>query len=52
VPESGDFASTPTSSGTIAFAIRTVPHRAKSIGELNLPAIVDDIAMLPRGLSS
>ncbi|MBK6488632.1 MAG: type IV pilus twitching motility protein PilT [Gemmatimonadetes bacterium] len=36
--------------GTIAFAIRTVPHQAKSIGELNLPAIVDDIAMLPRGL--
>ena len=30
--------------GTIAFAIRTVPHQAKSIQELNLPAIVDDIA--------
>ncbi|HPV77155.1 MAG: type IV pilus twitching motility protein PilT [Gemmatimonadetes bacterium] len=36
--------------GTIAFAIRTVPHQAKSIQELNLPQIVDDIAMLPRGL--
>ena len=36
--------------GTIAFAIRTVPHQAKSIQELNLPLIVDDIAMLPRGL--
>ena len=36
--------------GTIAFAIRTVPHQAKSITELNLPPIVEDIAMLPRGL--
>ncbi|MEO6445649.1 MAG: type IV pilus twitching motility protein PilT [Gemmatimonadaceae bacterium] len=36
--------------GTIAFAIRTVPHQAKSIIELNLPPIVEDISMLPRGL--
>ncbi|MGQ0646726.1 MAG: type IV pilus twitching motility protein PilT [Gemmatimonadaceae bacterium] len=36
--------------GTIAFAIRTVPHQAKSINELNLPAIVEEIALLPRGL--
>ena len=36
--------------GTIAFAIRTVPHQAKSISELNLPGIVEDIAMLPRGM--
>ena len=36
--------------GTIAFAIRTVPHQAKSINELNLPTIVEDIAMLPRGM--
>jgi twitching motility protein PilT len=36
--------------GTIAFAIRTVPHQAKSINELNLPTIVEEIALLPRGL--
>ena len=36
--------------GTIAFAIRTVPHQAKSISELNLPSIVEEIALLPRGL--
>ncbi|MCC6317777.1 MAG: type IV pilus twitching motility protein PilT [Gemmatimonadaceae bacterium] len=36
--------------GTIAFAIRTVPHQAKSISELNLPPIVEEIALLPRGL--
>lgn len=36
--------------GTIAFAVRTVPHQAKSIGELNLPSVVEDVAMLPRGL--
>jgi twitching motility protein PilT len=36
--------------GTIAFAVRTVPHQAKSIGELNLPNVVEDVAMLPRGL--
>ncbi len=36
--------------GTIAFAIRTVPHQAKSILELNLPPIVEEIALLPRGL--
>jgi len=36
--------------GTIAFAIRTVPHQAKSIAELNLPLVVEEIALLPRGL--
>ncbi|MGQ0764130.1 MAG: type IV pilus twitching motility protein PilT [Gemmatimonadota bacterium] len=36
--------------GTIAFAVRTVPHQAKSIAELNLPIVVEDIALLPRGL--
>lgn len=36
--------------GTIAFAIRTVPHQAKSIAELNLPQIVEEIALLPRGM--
>ena len=36
--------------GTIAFAIRIIPHQARSMSELNLPAIVQDVALLPRGL--
>ncbi|MGH7709868.1 MAG: type IV pilus twitching motility protein PilT, partial [Gemmatimonadaceae bacterium] len=36
--------------GTIAFAIRTIPHQAKSLRELNLPPVIEDIALLPRGL--
>ena len=36
--------------GTIAFAMRAVPHQTKTVGELNLPPVVSDIAMLPRGL--
>ena len=36
--------------GTIAFALRTVPHQAKTIAELNLPAVTAEISMKPRGL--
>jgi twitching motility protein PilT len=36
--------------GTIAFAIRTIPHQARSLQELNLPPVVERIALLPRGL--
>ncbi|MEW5917128.1 MAG: type IV pilus twitching motility protein PilT [Gemmatimonadota bacterium] len=36
--------------GTIAFAIRTIPHQAKSLRELNLPPVCEDVALLPRGL--
>ena len=36
--------------GTIAFALRTIPHTAKTVGELNLPAVVEEISMRPRGL--
>ncbi|HEX7122062.1 MAG TPA: type IV pilus twitching motility protein PilT [Gemmatimonadaceae bacterium] len=36
--------------GTIAFAIRTIPHQARSIKDLNLPPIVEEIALMPRGL--
>jgi twitching motility protein PilT len=36
--------------GTIAFAIRTIPHQARSIGELNLPTIVESLSLSPRGL--
>jgi twitching motility protein PilT len=36
--------------GTIAFALRTVPHVTPQLEELNLPPVVGDIAMRPRGL--
>ena len=36
--------------GTIAFAIRTIPHQARSIQDLHLPAVVEEIALMPRGL--
>lgn len=36
--------------GTIAFAIRTIPHQARSVRELNLPVVVEEVALFPRGL--
>ena len=36
--------------GTIAYAMRTVPFQAKTIAELNLPDIVERVALMPRGL--
>jgi twitching motility protein PilT len=36
--------------GTIAFAMRAVPYQVRTIGELNLPPVVEEIAMRPRGL--
>jgi twitching motility protein PilT len=36
--------------GTIAYAFRVVPFQARTIEELNLPAIASKIAMAPRGL--
>ena len=36
--------------GTIAYAMRSVPHQALTVRELNLPPIVEEIAMKPRGL--
>ncbi|HEX5829948.1 MAG TPA: type IV pilus twitching motility protein PilT [Gemmatimonadaceae bacterium] len=36
--------------GTVAFALRTVPHQTPTIEELNLPPVVGEIAMRPRGL--
>jgi twitching motility protein PilT len=36
--------------GTIAFAIRTIPHQARSVRDLHLPPVVEDIALMPRGL--
>ena len=36
--------------GTIAYVMRAVPYQVKSIAELNLPAVVEEIALRPRGL--
>jgi twitching motility protein PilT len=36
--------------GTIAYALRSIPYQVSTIEELNLPPVVGDIAMRPRGL--
>jgi twitching motility protein PilT len=36
--------------GTIAYAFRIVPFQAHTIGELNLPPVLEQIAIKPRGL--
>jgi twitching motility protein PilT len=36
--------------GTIAFALRTIPHQARTLAELNLPPVLEQISMQPRGL--
>jgi len=36
--------------GTIAYAFRVVPFQARTIAELNLPAVCERIATAPRGL--
>jgi twitching motility protein PilT len=36
--------------GTIAFAMRAIAYQASSIPELNLPAVVEELALRPRGL--
>jgi twitching motility protein PilT len=36
--------------GTIAYALRLVPYQVKNVTELNLPPVVEEIAMKPRGL--
>ena len=36
--------------GTVAFAMRAIAHAAASIRELNLPAVLEQIALRPRGL--
>ena len=36
--------------GTIAFAMRAVPYQVRTITELNLPSVVEELAMRPRGL--
>ncbi len=36
--------------GTIAYALRAIPYQAKTIEELNLPKVVEEVSMRPRGL--
>jgi twitching motility protein PilT len=36
--------------GTLAFAFRAIPYEVKSVRELNLPAVLEEIALRPRGL--
>ncbi|MCU0617776.1 MAG: PilT/PilU family type 4a pilus ATPase [Gemmatimonadaceae bacterium] len=36
--------------GTVAFAMRAIAHAANSIAELNLPPVLEQIALKPRGL--
>jgi twitching motility protein PilT len=36
--------------GTIAYALRSIPYQAKTVAELNLPPIIEEIALKPRGL--
>ncbi|MGI9076400.1 MAG: type IV pilus twitching motility protein PilT [Gemmatimonadaceae bacterium] len=36
--------------GTVAYALRAVPYQVRTVEELNLPPVVSQIAMRPRGL--
>jgi twitching motility protein PilT len=36
--------------GTIAYALRAIPYQTKTIAELNLPPVLEQISMRPRGL--
>ncbi|HEX5435516.1 MAG TPA: type IV pilus twitching motility protein PilT [Gemmatimonadaceae bacterium] len=36
--------------GTIAYALRAVPYQVRTASELNLPPIIEEIAVRPRGL--
>jgi twitching motility protein PilT len=36
--------------GTLAFALRIIPYEVKSIEELNLPKILEQLSLKPRGL--
>ncbi|HKT08566.1 MAG TPA: type IV pilus twitching motility protein PilT [Gemmatimonadaceae bacterium] len=36
--------------GTIAYALRSVPYQVRTVEELNLPQIISDISLRPRGL--
>ena len=36
--------------GTIAYALRSVPYQVRTIEELNLPPVISEVALRPRGL--
>ena len=36
--------------GTVAFAFRSIPYEVKTIQDLNLPPVLEEIAIKPRGL--
>jgi len=36
--------------GTLAFALRSIPYEVKSIQELHLPEVMEEVALKPRGL--
>ncbi len=36
--------------GTIAYALRSVPYQVRTVDELNLPQVISDISLRPRGL--
>src|SRR5947207_1903206 len=36
--------------GTVAFAFRAIPYEVKQLRELNLPTVLEEIALKPRGL--
>jgi twitching motility protein PilT len=36
--------------GTVAFAFRAIPYEVKTVRELSLPTVLEEIAMRPRGL--
>jgi twitching motility protein PilT len=36
--------------GTLAFAFRAIPYEVKTIAELHLPTVLEEIALKPRGL--
>jgi twitching motility protein PilT len=36
--------------GSLCYAMRAIPYQARTIKELNLPSVLEDIALKPRGL--
>jgi twitching motility protein PilT len=36
--------------GSLCYAMRAIPYQARTISELNLPSVLEEIAMKPRGL--
>src|SRR5882762_7205050 len=36
--------------GSLCFALRAIPYQARTLDELNLPAVMKEIALKPRGL--